>query len=151
VKKSQNHVTFLGSQNAPSKTPDSPHIAAATASLSSAATRKWSLSRLDCKTGFQVGMPKSEECFELAAVRGLTKSWEHRMPASSTPFFAKRSLAVMPPGLAQALGPVLEQIAEMTLKIKQHDRQIQQLGQTEYPKTQALLKVHGVGHITALT
>jgi transposase len=52
------------------------------------------------------------------AVRGLTRSCGHRMPASSTRRFAKRSLAVMPPGLAQALGPVLEQIAAMTLKIK---------------------------------
>jgi transposase len=85
------------------------------------------------------------------AVRGLTTPCGHRMPASSTRCFAKRSLAVMPPGPAQALGPVLEQIAEMTIKIKQYDRQIQQLAQTEYPETQALLKVHGVGHITALT
>src|SRR5271156_3715679 len=85
------------------------------------------------------------------SVRGLTKFCGYRMPASSTRCFAKRSLAVMPPGLAQALGPVLEQIAEMTLKIKQYDRQIQQVGQTEYPETQALLKVHGVGHITALS
>jgi hypothetical protein len=83
------------------------------------------------------------------AVRGLTKSCGHRMPASSTRCFAKRSLAVMPPGLAQALGPVLEQIATMTMKIKQYDRQIQELGQAKYPETQALLKVHGVGHITA--
>ncbi len=45
------------------------------------------------------------------------------MPASATTCFAQRSLAVMPPGLAQALGP----------------------------ETQALLKVHGVGHLTALT
>jgi transposase len=57
----------------------------------------------------------------------------------------------MPPGLSQALGPVLEQIAAMTMKIKQYDRQIQELGQAKYPETQALLKVHGVGHITALT
>ena len=85
------------------------------------------------------------------AVRGLTKSCGYRMPASSTRCFAKRSLAVMPPGLAQALGPVLEQIAGMTAKIKLYDRQIQELGQTKYPETQALLKVHGVGHITALT
>jgi len=48
------------------------------------------------------------------------------MPASTTGTFAKRSLAVMPPGLALALSPVLEQIAQMTLKIKQYDRQIQQ-------------------------
>src|SRR5258708_9029158 len=85
------------------------------------------------------------------AVRGLTKSCGYRMPTSSTRYFAGRSLAVMPPGLAQALSPVLDQIAEMTIKIKQYDRQIQQLGQTEYPETQALLKVYGVGHITALT
>src|SRR5271167_909807 len=85
------------------------------------------------------------------AVRGLTKSCGHRMPASSTRCFAKRSLAVMPPGLAQALGPVLEQIAAMTIKIKQYDRQIQELGQAKYPETKALLKVHGVGHLTALT
>ena len=85
------------------------------------------------------------------AVRGLTKSCGYRMPASSTRCFAKRSLAVMPPGLQQALGPVLQQIAEMTLKIKQYDRQIQLLTQTEYPEAQALLKVQGVGHITALT
>jgi hypothetical protein len=65
------------------------------------------------------------------AVRGLTKSCDYRMPASSTRCFAKRSLAVMPPGLAQALGPVLEQIAAMTMKIKQYDRQIQELGQAE--------------------
>jgi len=73
------------------------------------------------------------------AVRGLTKSCGYRMPASSTRCFAKRSLEVMPPGLAQALGPVLEQIAEMTIRIRQYDRQIQQLGQTEYPETQALM------------
>ena len=46
------------------------------------------------------------------AVRGLTKSCGHRMPASTTRCFAKRSLAVMPPGLAQALNPVLDQIAQ---------------------------------------
>ena len=85
------------------------------------------------------------------AVRGLTKACGHRMPASATPCFAQRSMAAMPPGLGQALGPVLQQIAEMTSKIKQYDRQIQQLGQTEYPETQALLKVHGIGHLTALT
>ena len=49
------------------------------------------------------------------AVRRLTKSSGYRMPASSTRCFARRSLAVMPPGLQQALGPVLQQITEMTV------------------------------------
>ena len=80
------------------------------------------------------------------AVPGLTKACGYRMPASATTCFAQRSLGVMPPGLAQALGPVLVQIAEITIKIKQYDGQIQQLGQTEYPETHALLEVHGVVH-----
>jgi hypothetical protein len=57
----------------------------------------------------------------------------------------------MPPGLACALAPVLEQIAQMALKIKQYDRLIIELTQTQYPETQAPLEVQGVGHITALT
>jgi hypothetical protein len=52
-------------------------------------------------------------------VRGLAKPCGYRFPASSTLCFAKRCMAALPLGLAQALGPVLEQIAEMTKKIKQ--------------------------------
>ena len=65
--------------------------------------------------------------------------------------FAKQSLAVMPPGLVEALGPILEQIAQTTLKIKQYDCQVQQPTRTEYLETQALLKVYGVGHLPAIT
>jgi transposase len=57
----------------------------------------------------------------------------------------------MPPTLVQALGPVLEQIAEMTIKIKHYALQIKKVTETEYPETQALLKVYGVGQITAVT
>src|SRR5260370_34811257 len=60
-------------------------------------------------------------------------------------------MAVLPPGLAQALGPVLEQIAEMTKKTKHYDRLIKQLTEMEYPETQALIQVYGVGQLTALT
>jgi hypothetical protein len=60
-------------------------------------------------------------------------------------------MAVLPPGLAQALGPVLEQIATMTVKIKHYDRLIERLTETEYTETQALIKVYGVGQLTALT
>jgi hypothetical protein len=95
------------------------------------------------------GSPDSAAHSRGERVAWLTKSCGHRMPASSTRCFAKRGVAVMPPGLQQALGPVLQQIAEMTLKIKRYDRQIQLLTQTEYPETQMLVKVQGDGHITA--
>src|SRR5260370_36875903 len=60
-------------------------------------------------------------------------------------------VAVLPRGLVQALGPVLEQIAEMTKKIKHYDRLIKGLTETEYPEAQALIQVYGVGQLTALT
>jgi transposase len=85
------------------------------------------------------------------AVRGLMKPCGYRLPASSTRCFAKRSLAVMPPGLAQALGPVLQQIAELSTKIKQYNREISAAQSDRIQKPRHLLKVHGVGHITALT
>ena len=85
------------------------------------------------------------------SVRGLAKPCGYRLPASSTLCFAKRCMAVLPPGLGVALGPVLEQIAAMTVKIKQYDRTIKRLTETEYPETQALLRVYGVGQLTALT
>jgi hypothetical protein len=69
------------------------------------------------------------------AVRGLAKPCGYRLSASSTLCLAKRCIAVLPPGLAQALGPVLEQIAEMTKKIKHYDRLIKELTETEYPET----------------
>jgi transposase len=59
------------------------------------------------------------------AVRGLTKACGHRMPASSTRCFAKRSLQLC------------RQDSQMTLKTKQYDLQILELTQTEYPETQA--------------
>jgi transposase len=83
--------------------------------------------------------------------RGLAKRCGYRLPVSSTLCFAKRCMAVLPPGLALALGPVLEQIATMTVKIQQYDRTIKRLTETEYPETQALLQVYGVGQLTALT
>ncbi len=43
-------------------------------------------------------------------------------------------MAVLPPGLVQALGPVLEQIAAMTVKIKHYDRLVKQLTETEYSR-----------------
>src|ERR1700733_930038 len=85
------------------------------------------------------------------AVRGLTKACGYRMPASSTKCFAQRGQAAMPPGLKLALGPVLEQIAAMTLKIKQYDREIQRMPQIEDAETQPMLTIHGIGDITALT
>ncbi len=52
---------------------------------------------------------------------------------------AKRCMAVLPPGLALALGPeFLEQIAAMTVKIQQYDRTIKRRGVTRQPASSAV-------------
>jgi hypothetical protein len=53
---------------------------------------------------------------------------------------------MMPPGLSVALSPLLDQIADMTVKIKEHQRVIKKL-----TETQPLIQVYGVDHPTALT
>jgi transposase len=85
------------------------------------------------------------------SVRGLAKPCGYRLPALSTLCFAKRGMAVLPPGLAQALVLVLEQIAAITAKIQQYDHTIQRVTETAYPETQALLQAYGVGQLTPLT
>jgi transposase len=49
------------------------------------------------------------------------------------------------------LGPLIHQIAEISVKIKEYDKAIKRLNATQFPETQALTKVYGVGDLTALT
>jgi transposase len=57
----------------------------------------------------------------------------------------------IPQDLRAALEPLLASIASMTETIRGYERRIEELGQTEYPVTNRLRQVEGVGPITALT
>jgi transposase len=85
------------------------------------------------------------------AVRGLAKPCGCRLPSCATKYFHRRCLAALPEGLLPALKPLLEQIEHMTAQIQLYDRLILEMTKTSYPETQALLKVNGVGPLTALT
>ena len=85
------------------------------------------------------------------SVRGLMKPCGFRAPSCSTCSFPKRCLAVLPEGLKPALQPLLEHIAQMNAQIYLYDRAILRMIKTGYPETQALVSVHGVGPLTALT
>lgn len=56
----------------------------------------------------------------------------------------------MPAELVSALGPVLETIAELTVRIRAYDRELERLCAQQYPETQRLRQVAGVGALTAL-
>jgi transposase len=85
------------------------------------------------------------------AVRGLVKPCGFRLPKSATSCFAERCLSVLPPGLAPALKPLLEQVHQMSERIKAYDQLIAKMAKVDYPETRALDQVHGVGTLTALT
>ncbi len=84
-------------------------------------------------------------------VRGSTKPFGVRLPASSTPTFARHVAWRIPRELRPALVPVLRTIAELTTRIVKFERRIEQLAAERYPETTRLRKVDGVGAITSLT
>jgi len=85
------------------------------------------------------------------AVRGITKSAGRRLPASASLTFARKAKDLCPEALKPALLPLLRIIEELTREIQLYDRMVAKKAQTEYPETQAIQTIHGVGSLTALT
>ena len=73
------------------------------------------------------------------------------MPKCSAGSFHYRVVDALPDELGEAFGPVMETIASLTAKIKEHNRKIEGLAEERYPETELLRQVPGVGVLTALT
>lgn len=71
-----------------------------------------------------------------------------KCPASS---FHKNAAQHIPEALLPALESLLEQIASLTERIRQYDRKLQTIAKEQYPETELLRQVEGVGPLTALT
>jgi transposase len=85
-------------------------------------------------------------------VRGTVKSFGARLPKCSAGSFHYKVVDALPAELEEALGPVMETIASLTERIKEHNRKIEALAEERYPETELLLRqVPGVGVLTALT
>jgi transposase len=83
-------------------------------------------------------------------VRGTVKSLGERLPTCSAASLHKKALAHLPEKLRSALLPVVDQIGSITEKIRQYERHIEALAKSDYPETQILRQVHGVGPMTSL-
>jgi transposase len=86
----------------------------------------------------------------ISHARGLVKALGERLPASSAEAFAKKAAGAVPVELAPALTPILQTVSEMTLKIRDYDRQIAELIDGRYSQAKSLMQIKGVGPITAL-
>jgi transposase len=84
-------------------------------------------------------------------VRGAVKSFGHRLPKCSARSFHKKMLEDLPKELVPALRPLLETIAELTQRIREYERKLEEMATEHYPETQVLRQVEGIGTLTALT
>ena len=82
--------------------------------------------------------------------RGAVKAVGSRLPKCSAPSFAVKAREHVPTELRAALSPVLELIAELTARIRAYEREIERLSAEQYPETERLRQVAGVGSLTAL-
>lgn len=83
--------------------------------------------------------------------RGLAKAMGERLASCDTDQMGLERLAGLPAPLQTALQPLVEQVESLTEKIQQLDTQIEQVARTEYPETELLRQVSGVGPLIALT
>jgi transposase len=71
-----------------------------------------------------------------------------KCPARS---FHNKAAEHIPEALMPALGTILEQIGSLTQRIRDYDRQLEEISKERYPETDLLRQVEGIGPLTALT
>lgn len=85
------------------------------------------------------------------SLRGLAKSVGDRVAACDPDSLDAARLEGLPQPLQQVLRPLVEQVESLTEQIRQCDRKIEQIARSEYPETELLTQVYGVGTLIALT
>ncbi len=85
------------------------------------------------------------------AARGLAKALGERLPKCDANNLGVEQLQALPAVVAQALQPLLEQVEALTEKIHACEERIEQIAREQYPETELLQQVSGVGTLIALT
>jgi transposase len=85
------------------------------------------------------------------AVRGFAKALGERLPSCDTDALGVEKMEELPEQLRESLRPLLEQVESLTEKIKESDAKIEQIARMQYPETELLRQVSGVGTLIALT
>jgi transposase len=83
--------------------------------------------------------------------RGLAKSMGERLPKCDADQMGVLQAVSLPPKLRHVLEPLLKEVESLTEKIKDSDREIEQIARKDYPETALLQQVGGVGPLIALT
>jgi transposase len=83
--------------------------------------------------------------------RGLAKAMGERLPKCDADQMVVPRAVSLPPQLRQVLEPLLKEVESLTEKIKDSDREIEQIARKDYPEAALLQQVGGVGPLIALT
>jgi transposase len=83
--------------------------------------------------------------------RGLAKSMGERLPICDADQMGVQQAVSLTPKLQQVLEPLLKEVESLTERIKNSDREIEQIARKDYPETALLRQVAGVGPLIALT
>ena len=83
--------------------------------------------------------------------RGLAKAMGERLPKCDADQMGVLQAASLAPKLQQVLEPLLKEVESLTEKIKDSDREIEQIARKDYPEAALLKQVGGVGPLIALT
>ena len=83
-------------------------------------------------------------------VRMVVKADGDRVKRCDTDQFAKNARASIPGALSLALSPILDVIESLTARIRAYDSLIARVAKVQFPETQRLQQIPGVGPITAL-
>lgn len=83
-------------------------------------------------------------------VRSVVKGVGERLPSCSAASFCRRVVDFLPDELLCALMPLIDTISDVTGRIRQIDKQINELTLERYPEAQTLQQINGVGPVTAL-
>jgi transposase len=86
----------------------------------------------------------------ICAVRVHVKVAGARIASCDARYFSRKARPVIPSALEPALLPMLDTIQELTDRIRAMDRKIDELCAKQYPETQILRQVHGVGPLVSL-
>lgn len=84
-------------------------------------------------------------------IRGTVKSHGGRLPGCDADVFAQKTEGHIPQGLEAALLPLVETVKQHTRLIKAYDAEIERMAREEYPESEMLRQVNGVGTLTAVT
>jgi transposase len=85
------------------------------------------------------------------AARGFAKAAGERLPSCDADSLGVEKMEALPSALQERLRPLLEQVESLTEQIHKLDRTIEQIARMQYPETELLRQVSGVGVLIALT